>query len=321
MSTQPKEVIKMPCIKCNRLLATDRNFYTDLDTPEHSKYNHEVFHGRIPFCKDCIKDKFAEFYRRSGDLKTSIIAVCDYINMNYNSSSIPAYDEEDIKTIEDALSIFGVFTRTNTSIGKKIRELDYFDIFPYIAQSTHTKKDDDKLFYEDDIDLEIDSEVVRFFGGGYTERQYKLFLVEYIELVRNFGSDDYDKITYFKDISYLNVMISEGKAQGKGQDEIMKLIEKRNKIMTAAGLNKEQQEGNNSQLFIGKMIKKMENSRPAAEDEWTDNQIEEITTIMAGHLMKVEGKEGRIRDKYEKLMAKYTVEGLESDLDEGDENG
>ena len=315
---QKKEINMIDCVTCGRHLSADRNYYQSFDKSDDSKYNNKLFFGKIPYCRSCIKERFIKFYKDTKDIKMSIIAICAEYSFPFEVRNIPAYDIREIKGLDGALEVFGGFMKTNGSIGKKILTTNYFDIQPFLTSAFKDNLDEDKMFFNDEIDLEIDSEVVRFFGGGFTEREYKLLLLEYLELVRNFGADDYDKITLFKDISFLNVSIADLKSKGSAIDEITKLMEKRNKIMVGAGLTGEKTDTKNSQYYIGNMIKKMENQRPAAEDEWNQNQMEELATIIAGHLMKVEGKDGDIREAYEKIMEKYTVNAIENVLDEGD---
>lgn len=312
MATKSKanENKSFTCVTCGRTLETSRNFYKTTN-PKYKNI------GFLPHCKDCITEEFRQFYRKTQDVKTSIIATAMANSVPFNDSNIPAFDSYEIKTTDDAVSVFFGFMKTTNSIGKKILSSDMFDYIPWINDA-NSKKDekDEPMYAENDLGLEIDDEVINFFGSGFTYREYQQLLSEYIDLIRGFDSDDYNVINAFKDIAYINLQITKAKKLQSDHSEIIKLFEARSKMFKLAGIDGKKDNAT-EKMFHGSWVKKLEQTRPAtSKPEWDDNQFEEIGNIVAGHLSMMEGKNNTAREKYEQIVKPYTIDVFEEERDD-----
>jgi len=300
------------CVTCGRSLETSRNFYRTLN-PKYKTF------GFLPTCKECMVDEFKYYFRETNDVRISIIATAMLNGIPFNDSNIPNFLKDNIKIMDDAVDLFYGFMKATNSIGKKILTTDKFDYITWITDAVNVKKDDKDapIYSENDLGLEIDDEVINFFGSGFSYREYQILLSDYIDLIRNFDSDDYTIVQSFKDIAYINLKIAQAKSNKADQKEILNLFKARNEMFKLAGIDSKKSDST-EQLFYGNLVKRLESTRPATvKDEWNDNQFEELSNIVAGHLMTMEGKVGSARDKYDEIVKPFTVDVM-SDEDDGD---
>ena len=306
-----QEALSIYCPSCGRT-RTDRQYYRS-SSPKYKAI------GFVNICKDCIKDYFVSSYNTSNDFRVAIIATCSYADIPFDERNILPYNEDDILNDEDAIKLFYGFITQSGSIGKKLLTTDYFNIIPYIEKNEESKDEEIKLYPKNDLDIEVDDEVIRFFGAGFTYNEYQELLISYLELIRSFDASDYTKILQFKDISYINLKISQAKARNAAQEEVIKMVESRNKLFEKAGLLDIKNKVETEKLWIGDLIHKFENTKPIADPlpEWNDNKISQIMTLTTGHLMRMEGHKDKVLDEYNEIIAPYSVELMEDgDFDE-----
>jgi len=313
-------MVKYKCPICDRNIEATRNFYKS-----NNKRHKETGHTDI--CKVCAKEYFANAYKKTGDTKKAIIATMAYLGLPFDSRNVSEFNENEVLGIEDANSIFFSFMATNSGVGSKLLTRDDFDYvslvdlaYPNINMviDEDTGKSEPKLYVKSDkYDLEIDDDVILFFGEGFTESQYRTLLREYLKFAKSYLIKEMADELIFKEIAFFNLRITEAKSSGVSEKDIISLIEARRKLMIDAKIQNKKDDGETVK-GLGALIKKMEFTRPASDPlpEWDDNKLHQIEVLIAGHILESNGIENELTQEYDELVEPYNVEDLLTNSEE-----
>jgi len=301
MATPKKKVeptIKYSCRTCGRE-RPDSKFYV-------SESNLDI-NGKMSICKDCCADIYENNEIRYNNLEKALYHTCRVLDLRYSNKVVVALRTHMAKAEKDGRglkSIFGVYKSKLSTTFKKNNpdeSLDFLD-------SDHIDGVNLTAIEVGDEDIEVEDEILKFFGRGYTDEQYMFLWEDYRRLVTSYDSDTYALQLLFKDIAYLNLQIEEAKRSGQAID---KLITTRQKLLTDANIKPSQEQAMNSSETntMGVLIHKMENTRPASEPdpEWENAQIVKLSQMYSGQIARMENIQGELLNNYEKFIDEFTV--------------
>ncbi len=165
---------------------------------------------------------------------------------------------------------------------------------------------------------DIDPEVVRFFGVGFTPEEYVYLQDQYNDWASNYPCDSKAQEEIYKNISLaqLNVL----RAQHSPDGDVTKAIKAFNDQLTMANIAPSQQKNALSDTdTFGTLIERWENEKPipkpAPEWEDVDGIRKYISTWFFGHLCKMFKVKNDWASQYEDEIAPYTAHPVEYEGD------
>lgn len=309
--TKPKtqeEQARYFCNACGKTLG-DRAFYST-DNPKYSASN-----GKLPFCKSCIKDSFIKSFRDTSNIKQSIIATAMRFDIPYSENNIPSFEERELVTPEEALVVFYEFIKMSNSLGKQMLAKKGFDYELWVQKVLTINKielsDDEKMFLsEGDFGIEVGQEEIKFFGEGYSRKDYIFLTKSFLALAENFDIPNSIVANIYKDLCFLELRIDKAKRLGTSEKEIMSMLEGKRKLIKDAGISIYEKKGDEKIEGFGKMVKRLEMTRPAADPlpEWDDNKLKRLSDTIAGHILMAEGYENKVVEDYKKAVEPYSID-------------
>jgi hypothetical protein len=275
---------KLICTCCGSPRKLD-DFYAS-SSPFHKAIN------KMHVCKQCIWD-YAEQNKESLDHIKSILRMLDrpFLRELWASSiqEIEKSNKDLFKTYFKNLAM------------PQYRELTWDD-------SEFGEKNDNNVLLNDDE--EIDENVMRHWGKGYSNWEYLFLEDERYKIMTSFECPDYGMEMIMKDICFINLDIEKLRQEKKENSgkTITNLIKTRSDLMNDANMKPIQSTGaeGNDQIAFGTLIKKWENERPVPKP-LEDEMKEYIDTYMVGHLAKMEGLNNELTEKYDNALSKYTI--------------
>lgn len=230
------------------------------------------------------------------------------------SCCIKLFDERGFEGFQQVMKLI------NKPIYKDLFKGDYRDYIRMMSSLPNYSEDvyeDSTLFGEVNVativainDDSVDEEVKLYWGLGYTKDEYDYLEYEKTKLTTSFECPDYGMEMIMRDICFINLEIDMLRRERKenSQKTLTNLIDTRSKLMNDANMKPIQSTGadGNDQVTFGTLIRKWENERPIPKP-LDDEMKEYIDTYMVGHLAKMEGLSNEMTDKYDKEIAKYTI--------------
>lgn len=184
-------------------------------------------------------------------------------------------------------------------------------------------------------DIKISQKIIKFFGLGFEESEYKFLSDQYDDWVSRHECRTKTQEELFKNLCIAQLNIQKA-SQGLIQMKVDAAMSAFQQLLDSANLKPKQTNDNTlaDQNTFGTLIKKWENEKPIPEPEkeWedVDGIVKYITVYFLGHLCKMMGIKNSYARAYEQEMAKYKVEKPEYEDDEealfdavfgGDSNG
>ena len=230
------------------------------------------------------------------------------------SCCIKLFDERGFEGFQQVMKLI------NKPIYKDIFKGDYRDYIRQVSSLPNYSEhvyEDSTLFGEVNVDAvitmnddSIEDEVKRYWGLGYTKDEYGYLEYEKTKLTTSFECPDYGMEMIMRDICFINLEIDTLRRERKenSQKTLTNLIDTRSKLMNDANMKPIQSTGadGNDQVTFGTLIRKWENERPIPKP-LDDEMKEYIDTYMVGHLAKMEGLHNEMTEKYDREIAKYTI--------------
>ncbi len=263
--------------------------------------------GKLSVCKDCI---FSYVSTSENEYNQSnLIDILQMIDRPFKQSLLDSSIEEVNKSIMKK-NVFRIYMK-NLSMKEQLplrwldssfenNEIDIVKV-PQGASSTPV---------EIESDFVLDADIIRYWGKGYLDWEYEFLEDERIKLMSSFECPDYGMEMIMKDICFINLDIEKIRQERKSNNskEITTLIDTRRDLMNDANMKPIQSTGaeGNDQITFGTLIKKWENERPVPQP-LEDEMKEYIDTFMVGHLAKMEGLSNELTEKYDKALAKHTI--------------
>ena len=300
-------------------------FYCGNEYVETNFYNsHSEFYShtkKIPYCKQCIEKFYQTYYEK-------------YVN---EGSLIP--EESAVKRLCMIFDIYYSPKAYGDAINSaKRRNMNISPMGAYmkmIQLSQFKNKSYDTTIYEEEqvdfseelpvdaIDgINVDEDIISFFGSGFTEEDYKFLKKEYDDWIARHECKTKAQEEVFKRLCFKQLEILKATRRGEDTKDLDYTFQK---LLDTAKLQPKQNAGDttaDNQTF-GTLIDKWENTRPLPE---IDEELKDVDRIgwyidvfFKGHLSKMMGLKNGLSNLYTKFMKKYTVEKPEYSDEENSE--
>ncbi|ALS22297.1 hypothetical protein [Paenibacillus naphthalenovorans] len=279
-------VEKIKCQNCGKLKAsTSVNYYMN----GHPLFNWDKFE----VCKECTNSYIGE--KGSEGYLHRVYSMLALLDKPFLADLWKQRGEEWQRYIPTLSSM------------KQYKELTFKDSIFLNSNSisdTDNNSFDEITLHEDDL-----SELIEYWGRGYSDEDYRYLEEEKIKLMSSFECPDYGMEMIMRDICFINLDIEKLRQNKKGSKEIGNLIKTRSDLMNDAKMKPIQATGAdaNDQLSFGVLVKKWENDRPIPKG-LDDEMKNYIDTFMIGHLAKMEGLNNEMTEKYDKALSEYTID-------------
>ena len=237
------------CQACNHT-KLERNFYKS-NSP---KYAGDIYHGRAPFCKKCIKEKI---YMKNGmlDKKEFLFVLKTYLDL-------PFFNKVFLKCLEDTRETLWAYI-TTLNLNAKTRNLTW------IAGETEEKAEADIKVNEDNS--KITEEMKMDWGKGFSYDEYEFLDNELFEWEKTYKYGKRAELILLKEICMTLLRIRKVR-EGDGDEDVSKLQKDLQDLLKTASIDpaKANIADNGKSLdSFGVWIKDIENKRPA---EWFEEQ-------------------------------------------------
>jgi len=300
------------CNDCGKTLG-ERAFYAT-SNPKYKASN-----GKLPFCKVCIKKSFELSYKETHNIKHSIIATSMRYDIPFDDRNVPSFTEGDDTTVEEAISVFYVFQKLTSGANKVLLAKDSFDYEGWVGkllvkEESNKLDSDEKLFLSSASDgVTIGQDEIAFFGEGYTRKEYQYLVKSFLALVQSFDCPNSSMESVFKDLAFMDMRIETAKRSGVSETEIIKLINARRLLFRDGNIELNEKTGDDNIEGLGMQIKRMEQTRPASDPlpEWENSKLNQIATIIAGHILSGEGINNEVTKDYEKILEPHSINAEE----------
>lgn len=325
---------KIRCLRCGG--SNQNNFYQSRD-------KNRKFFGKIPYCKDCMKEMFTSYKKKYPDNHNlAFYYLCrkldiPYIHNNYigamenisnpdskiygEQNFIPAYmkgfafseqngwgstfDESQGENEIDGLASFDEFTKVKKN--KKVASPNDEDAYDIIEYDTHYLQNKWGSFTNDELAY-LESEYLEWqdkLGGQITEKSIEVIV---------------------KQICLQSLDIQEARQQG---NDVTKKIKTLRDLLSDGGLVEKQ---NSASEFttVGQRIEEIEKMRPVYDVDPELSDVDGINKLLIGFigcLSRSFGKENVYTQKFDELYKDYQIDLIEElgkqikESESGDSNG
>lgn len=312
MGRPPKQTkTTLQCLNCRKEYA-ESNFYSS-----NSKFYKGT--GKVPYCKKCIKEFYNHYYNKYKEEnyvfpeKKAIKRLCMALDIYYGEEVFTSALGEIEKT--PAMSVDAAYM--------KVAHLRQNSKYTYDETFKRDEKDGVTESYVDlKQEMDIDEDVVLFFGSGFSEDDYKYLKREYDDWVARHECKTKAQEEVFKRLCFKQLEILKATRLGEDTKDLDATFQK---LLETAKLQPRQNSGDttaDNQTF-GTLIDKWENERPLPEIDEELRDVDKIAwyfdIFFKGHLSKMMGLKNGLSNAYNKFMKKYTVEKPEYDDDENSE--
>lgn len=302
---------KITCIKCG--CSNQSNFYKTKDTGRK-------FFGKIPYCKDCIKDFYNIYLKKNFDnMNLAIYYLCrkidiPYIHSNYegalkNINNVNANIQGDNAIVSAYMKGFS-FADSNGwgytfDESQDISKVD--GLFP--EENKLKKKSDISGKYEE---IEYDSDDLIAKWGLYEEEDLVFLEQEYLSWCDNLGGEIIDKSVdvIVKLVCHQTLKIKKGQEAG---DNVEKEIKTLRELMNAGGLIDINKNDANLDRPLGLCVKEIESHRPIIEPDPAFADVDNMMDIVVGYngsVSRTMGKTNYWTEEFDKIYGKYDIDAV-----------
>lgn len=315
---------KITCIKCGS--SNQQNFY-------QTKDKNRGFFGKIPYCKNCIKEIYNEYLKKYKEMNMAIYYMCRKIdipyihtaycgaveNINNPNSKIQGEDG-----IVQAYMKNLAFSEQNgwgytfdDSIGEdQIDGLVSYDVYTKVKKNKKivgTSENDDMY----DI-IEYDTEYLQSKWGIYTNEELAYLESEYLDWQDKLGGqiDEKSIDVIVKQICYQTLDINNDRANG---NDVNKKVQTLTNLMNNAGLIEKQKSNNNNTRTLGQRIEDIERFRPVKEVDPELADVDGMKVLLdafVGNMARTLNKSNDFTSRFEKEFQEYSIDIIESPTQE-----
>lgn len=299
------------CCSCGKKYTRQKDNFPATQSPMFSGNN-----GFVPMCKNCT-DKWFEYYVAAlgGNEEQAMDRMSALFDWYYSDKILActrqiSADRSRVNAYPSKMNL----PQNNPHEDKSAAT--YLDTLHDRATQSIDSFDDIK-----DKDIRVPQRVVKFFGLGFEEADYKFLSDQYDDWTARHECKTKAQEELFKNICIAQLNIQKA-SQGQGNMKVDTAMEMFQKLLDSANLKPKQTNDTTltDQNTLGTLIKKWENERPIPEPEpeWkdVDGIVKYITVYFLGHLCKMMGIKNSYSRAYEDEMAKYKVERPEYEDDE-----
>lgn len=302
-------------------------FYCEKEYVETNYYkSHSDFFGgigKIPYCKQCIEKLYQYYYEK------------------YTNEGCLTPERNAVKRLCMAFDIYYREDVFNSSMNKikqgniNISPMSQYMKTIQLQQYNRNKETYDNTISDEDKDdfvasisnnisdsVEVDKNIMDFFGNGFTEDDYKFLKREYDDWVARHECKTKAQEEVFKRLCFKQLEILKATRKGEDTKDLDATFQK---LLETAKLQPKQNSGDttaDNQTF-GTLIDKWENTRPLPEIDEELKDVDKIALYIdiffKGHLSKMMGLKNGMSNLYTKFMKKYTVEKPEYSDEENSE--
>lgn len=293
------------CSHCCNWKMTSTGFYSSNVSPDGIEHY---------ACRECILDECTDYDKKTKiriDNKEKTIATFKKLDWYFNES-----------TYLDQLNII------NEGTGEKVRSTaaQQWIVMSRSLPNWRGLTFKDSEFSDESETLELSTnrkprrEILKIFGGGFTNEDYLYLQDQYDDWRVRVQVDSKSQETYIIQICFKQLEIWKAQKSGKDTDKLIKSL---NDLMNGAALQPRQNVGNAStdSLTFGQLIEKWELTRPipTPQEEFIDpdNIGKFLRVWFKGSLMRALGLDGGYSKEYDDYVAQYSVE-KPSNIDDDD---
>lgn len=269
---------------------------------------------RMSICKECVMKLYATFLDKYSDKKKAIYCLCQLLNVYYSETLY----ESALSQAEKNNNILASIYLQKVNSLTQYKNLTFFDS----EKQKEDKSEKDRIKdiensikeikdIETESEFELTSDIMDFFGKGFTKDEYEFLFKEYTNLINRFECDSYSQEMLFQEIAHQRLDIKNKRQDGQSVDKELKTLQD---LLGSANIKPVQETGANSteQATFGTLIKKWETEKPVPEplDEWEKNDwIKKYVIVwFLGHLCKMMGVKNQFSDMYDEEIEQYTVD-------------
>lgn len=326
---QQPEQVKVRCIRCGGYAQS--NFY-------QTKDKNRKFYSKVPYCKNCVKELFAEYQKKYRDNHNlAFYYLCrkidiPYIHSNYvgameniKNPDSKIYGEENfvsayMKGFAFAEQNGWGYTFDDSQGEKDIEGIASYDEFTKVKKNkkvaNSTNSDDYEL-------IEYDTEYLQSKWGMFDNNDLSYLESEYLDWKDKLGGNISEKSIdiIVKQICLQSLDIQKSREQG---DDVTKQIKTLRDLMSDGGLvEKQNQVSDIVNSSVGQRIEDIENLRPvyAPDPDLTDvDNMEKLIIGFAGATSRALGKNNYYTEKFEELYRDYSIDIIENLRSDSNEN-
>lgn len=309
------------CFKCGTAYSRYKGYFP----VSYSILNKGV--GYIPVCKTCIDNMYNSYLAQCNNARDAVRQVCRKLDLYWSNNVYEMVSRK--STTRTMMTQYIAKINTITYAGKSYddtlsEEGALWNFSNEDVRNTITNNMNDASDESEAEEIEIPSEIVDYWGAGYSSEMYRQLEQRKNYWISGLPSDyELDRGTeaIIRQICSLELDINRDRAAGRSVDKSINAL---NTLLGSANLKpvQKRQDDLDSSLNstpLGVWLYRYENMRPLPEidDELKDvNGLRKYVFTWMGHLCKMLGIKNAYSQMYEDEIARLRVEKPEYDGDD-----
>lgn len=252
IATSPQErKINQICAKCG--LGNGKKFYA-------SRSPMNEYFGKMNWCNDCLEELYQENYQRYEDNYKAMESVCQVVNIPFEDE-IFSVAKNRIETKNTPIYA-GYFIGYNSAFGKKFGT--------YYMDSSKFNNMVENQSEEDIEDLNIDTDLLFFWGTGFSPDEYEFLEWDLEEWMKTHKCDTRSEKTLLKEICIKELELRNARSTKDATKDILKELQDLMKTAAVDPAKANVASAGKAMDAFGVWIKDIEKSKPA---EWHNEQM------------------------------------------------
>jgi len=241
-SRQPKLVSGEQgyCRKCQKTMSLS-NFYEATNPMIDSN-------SYMSICKDCCCQIYDTYFSIYNNLEKALYLTCQDLDVCFNYDVLrqtQSHIEGIITKGKTATKVFGYYKSKLGSTGKNNTGIDSFRFknSDQFIDTTITIKINDENIKKDNLSIEsidnnfkVTSEIVKFWGKGYSPAEYEFLENEKPHWFERYKCDTRGEEVLYKQICYQLLDINKARDGGNKDKDISKMLDTLQKLMESANV-------------------------------------------------------------------------------------
>ena len=265
--TKPKAVeeILPVCYKCGR---TQKNLMFYKSKNPFNVY----FENRMPWCSECLYEKYNELYYRYQNHSTVMEEICKIINVPYENE---IFEIARRRLENEGKEILGSYMQYLSGTAGNKFGLYYTDSTKFrIVENKSIDIELDDEFDEEEILIQgdIGKDLSFFWGRGFTNDEYEFLEWNLEEWKKTSKCDTRSELTCLKEIAITQLELRNARENNATQKEILDITKALQELMKTAAIDPAKANiasAGRMQETFGSWIKEIEQKKPA---EWHNDQ-------------------------------------------------
>ena len=278
--------------------------------------------GYLPYCKECVDGMFNSYLAECKDAKMAVRQMCRKLDLFWNEKLFESAEKQ--STPRSIMTSY--IGKIN---GTKFANMSYDDTLKaesalWLEPLEYTSVQKNEIEDVDQEDIEVDKEIIEFWGPGYTPSMYMELEQRRSYWMSKYPEDadlDIGTEALIRQICSLEIDINRDRAAGKSADKNINTL---NTLLGSASLRPAQKksdeyENSLTNTPLGVWLYRYENKRPLPEvdkDLQDVNGIKKYIFTWMGHLCKMMNIKNGYTRMYEEEIDRLRVERPEYDGDD-----